>query len=217
MRIYKAFPTAVYEVAGGYGCPLGQAAVFKKIISDQLKIVQFLVQQHPKCASLFSPNGWLPLHLSVTCNCPLDITRLVYDAYPQAVSTSTTIEDGYGGELPINVLMREEDFESENDLSLNTLRFLIDKYPESVGIPNVYGDTAYSISADKPDFVKRLILRAKPDLNPQEHADLNYAARRMALFLGFIANTGAMTGEPSIWIKLREHDLNLFKRVVSYL
>jgi hypothetical protein len=94
------------------------------------------------------------------------------------------------------------------------LRFLIDKYPESVGILNAAGETAYSLSEHMPAFVKRLILRAKPDLNPQEHADLNYEARRMALFLGFVAMSA---GKPSIWIKLQMCDMNLFKRVVSYL
>ena len=142
--------------------------------------------------------------------------KLVYAAYPEAVRAADV--DGW---LPVHVLLSKATFESESDEATDKLRFLLKEYPESVAkltTPRSNRNrptSPYLLSRDKNEVVRRLVLRAMPSLNPQEHAELNYAARRMGLFLGTAA--AVVEGEQSIFNRLRENDESLFKRVVIFL
>ena len=99
------------------------------------------------------------------------------------------------------------------------LRTLLDLYPEAVGIEAGIAEcrkTPYQIAVDKevePNYL-RMLLRAVPDLNHVELRRLNYAVRRMAMFLAF---TAVSTYDRLILPRLRFAKMDLLKRVVSFL
>jgi hypothetical protein len=129
--------------------------------------------------------------------------------------------------------------DNENDPRVDMLRFLLHHYPESALVPvPIDGDddddedeeaepttqNLYDIAVnyEKADHVRRLILRAAPSCDPPELHKLNYAARRMALFLAF----AAVTSDPppnSMVHTLRGlmvgygTDMPLLKHVISFL
>ena len=86
-----------------------------------------------------------------------------------------------------------------------------------VEIVVVYRKTPYQMDVDKnlPPYYLRLLLRAAPDLNPAELHRLNYAERRMAMFLAFRARTYAT--EPPFLARLRFAKMDLVKHVISFL
>ena len=71
--------------------------------------------------------------------------------------------------------------------------------------------TAYQFSLFKPTFVQRLMLNAKPDMNIQRYRELNYNARKMGMFLGFIAKTA---DDKLLSLKL---NYDVFRVIISFL
>ena len=155
----------------------------------------------------------------------MEIVKLMYSAYPEAVSTISP-----GGCLPIHALLYRRndgnDFPYENGFAMNCFRFLLSKYPESVDITFEGGDTLYryalrygrhSCFTREADRLKRLVLRVQPSLYPNTFMQLNYAARRMALFVGCVAHT-----EDAVPTLLRKISISasgdiLFRLVLSFL
>jgi len=102
-------------------------------------------------------------------------------------------------------------------------------YPEAAGIEvqgkrcyNGLGDvdvklTPYQMAVDKGlnTYYLRMILRTAPELNPAELQQLNWAERRMAMFLAFRAAASDPT--PLLMARLRFNNKELVKRVVSFL
>jgi hypothetical protein len=88
--------------------------------------------------------------------------------------------------------MTEGLFESPLSVEADMLRYLLRHYPAAVTIPagpddgdmNVY---QLAVKHKHPDFVRRLLLRAAPELDPDELHRLNYEERRIALFLAHCA------------------------------
>ena len=60
-----------------------------------------------------------------------------------------------------------------------------------------------------------MLLRATPDLDPAELHRLNWAERRMAMFLAFRAVTTDIT--PLLMARLRFENKDLVKHIVSFL
>ena len=77
--------------------------------------------------------------------------------------------------------------------------------------------TPYQLAIDGnlPPYYLRLLLRAAPDLNPAELHRLNYAERRMAMFLAFKAVTSQK--KPVVLKRLCFENKDLVKHVMSYL
>jgi hypothetical protein len=83
-------------------------------------------------------------------------------------------------------------FESPLSAETNMLRYLLRHYPAAVTIragPDDGNKNVYELAIEHkhPDFVRRLLLRAAPELDPDELRRLNFAERRMALFLAHCA------------------------------
>ena len=96
---------------------------------------------------------------------------------------------------------------------------LLHLYPEAVGIEGGVGDykkSPYQLAVDKNvnSYFLRIMLRAVPDLNPVELHRLNYAERRMAMFLAFKA---VSTDDHLLLPRLRFVNKDLLKRVISFL
>jgi hypothetical protein len=100
-------------------------------------------------------------------------------------------------------------------------RWLLRLYPEAAGIEGGVGaahkKTPYQLAVDDelPGYYIRLLLRAAPTLNPAELHRLNYAERRMAMFLAFKAMSGTL--QAPLLARLRGVDKDLVQRVVSFL
>ena len=144
-------------------------------------------------------NGWLPLHCLIKWNAEslreslfskeADYFRLLLRWYPEAAG----IEGGV-----------DEDDEDEDE----------DEDEEDAPI---FRKTPYQLAVDEnlPPYYLRLLLRAAPDLNPIELQRLNYAERRMAMFVTFNAVTSQL--QPLLLKRLRFENKDLVKHVVSFL
>jgi hypothetical protein len=101
-------------------------------------------------------------------------------------------------------------------------RWLLHLYPAAAGIEGgVFADgkkTPYLMAVNEklPDYYLRLLLRAAPTLNPAELHRLNFAERRMAMFLAFKAVT-AMLQKPFLLARLRGVHKDLVQRVITFL
>jgi hypothetical protein len=100
-------------------------------------------------------------------------------------------------------------------------RWLLHLYPDAAGIEGGVGPafkkTPYQLAVDGklPDYYLRLLLRAAPTLHPAELHRLNFAERRMAMFLAFRAVAATM--EAPLLARLRGENKDLVQRVVSFL
>mmetsp|Transcript_4613 Transcript_4613/g.4739 ORF Transcript_4613/g.4739 Transcript_4613/m.4739 type:complete len:99 (+) Transcript_4613:23-319(+) len=96
---------------------------------------------------------------------------------------------------------------------------LIKKYPQAIRRVDSYGTTPYSIAKfmNTPDWVRRLLLRGAPSLDPDELIRFNYMERRMAIFLFFVAVS--KNGGRMLFTRIRKASLssNLIRRIVRFL
>ena len=189
----------------------GNTPLHDKIIYFNFPVVQILCEAggqeqirapvvHPTDVNNYS-NGWLSLHillfthskslrdspLSKEANC----FRLLLRMYPEAVGIQGGVEVIVDGE-------DEDDEDNEEDAPL-------------------YRKTPYQIAVDEdlPPYYLRLLLRATPNLNPAELHRLNYAERRMVMFLAFKAVTSQK--KPVVLKRLCFENKDLVKYVVSFL
>jgi len=207
-KVIREFsPTALYDHNGFSLSPLLLA-----IDGNRLDLVDYIGSEYPGCAEVVTTSGQLPLHIAALKSICSIFQPLIL-AYPKAI-----ISPDIYGHLPIHLLLMNRTAIICNlEDSMEFLRHMIHHYPQCVGIYDTYGHTAYSLAVNYhyPDIVKRLLLRAMPWLGPQVLSDLNYNARRLAMFLGYCSITEE--GQQSIWHLLRERDLTIFKHAVSYL
>ena len=129
-------------------------------------------------------HGWLPLHM------------FIFSHYAQLLSC-----------LPFSD-------------AADCLRMLLRLYPEAMGIEASTGGahrkTPYQLAVDNnvDPYYLRMMLRALPDYNPADLHRLNYAERRMAMFLAFKA---VSSDDRLLLPRLRFTNKDLLKRVVSFL
>ena len=100
------------------------------------------------------------------------------------------------------------------------LRSMLRWYPEAAGIVAGNGTSQkspYQLAVDSkfPPYYLRMLLRAAPDHNPTELHRLNFAERRMAMFLAFRAISKEV--KPLFLARLRFENKDLVKHIVSFL
>jgi hypothetical protein len=144
---------------------------------------------------------------------------------PVAHPTKATHE--HNGHLPLHRFIYYQSYSLKTVSQATTseeadmFRWLLRLYPEAAGIEGGVGTdkkTPYQQAVDKklPDYYLRLLLRAAPTLDPAELHRLNYAERRMAMFLAFKAATARLQ-KPFLLARLRGENKDLVQRVVSFL
>jgi hypothetical protein len=224
--LLDVYPGAVKQNIDFYGTPLHQTACQTQ---NRKQIISILYDAYPEAASLAAKGTlWLPLHASADLGNYLSICEL-YKLYPEAVSRKDA-----EGSLPLHILLANKDpvmytFAPTSEETA-ALRFLLSKHPAAVGVanglgraPSAVGHTAYDISVREGlnPHVRRLLLRARPETDPEELHRLNYAERRGAMFLAFSAvypESGTMI--KSFPVLRRFVDLghmDVLKHVVTYL
>jgi len=126
------------------------------------------------------------------------------------------------GRLPLHVLIYHHASTLKTtplSEAADAFRLLLRLYPEAAGtvggIGATHKKTPYQLAVREglPTYYHRLLLRAAPDLDPAELRRLNWAERRMAMFVAFagVAKTRLLL------VKLRMANMNLLEHVVSYL
>ena len=137
------------------------------------------------------------------------------------VAHPTDVNWTYSGWLPLHFLISNHSISLRDSLlskEADCFRMFLRWYPEAAGIEGVvYKKTPYQLAMDKnlPPYYRRLLLRAAPDLNPAELHRLNYAERRMAMFLAFRARTSNI--DPPFLARLRCAKKDLVKYIMSFL
>ena len=189
--------------------------------------VKYLCSRYPELIHQRNGSGKTPLHLALgnsyagvsTANylCEVGGQELV-----RAPIIHPTKQSGW---LPLHSMISsawQHGLTSPLSEGADFFRLMLRWYPEAAGIAaGRPGDlkTPYQLAADDPTHVDpyflRLLLRAAPDLDPAELHRLNYAERRMAMFLAFRA--AASNPSPLLMARLRFVNKDLVKRVVSFL
>jgi hypothetical protein len=121
------------------------------------------------------------------------------------------------GMLPLRLLVKHNPFTSNISVEADCFRYLLNLYPAAASIKDGADDSPYDIAVEKnldSSFIRSL-LSTDPTIKTEERRELNYAARREAMFLVFRAMNSSH--QPSIWVKFRFKKLDLLQHVVSYL
>lgn len=204
--VTQCYPGAMNVITEGIGTPLHHA-----VSASNIQTTQYMLKYFPHIVRVPNKQGYLPIHVAAGRE-SLEILKAVYYAYPEGMRVYTN-----SGKLPLHVHANQE-FDTdicENDKVADILRFLLKVDPEAVGIADGNGVKPFDVCPRENAIFRRLLLRAKPELNYPEYRELNYQPRRMGLFLSFSAINAY--GIPSIWVRLRNADMKLLHLALSFL
>ena len=190
--------------------------------------VRYLCTRYPAMILQRDEEGDTPL-LDATWHKNIPAMQILCEAGGQEhvrvpVAHLTNANVAYNGWLPLHCLINwnaESLRDSLLSKAADCFRMLLRMYPEGAGIEGgvgaVYKMNPYQLAVDKnlPSYYLRLPLRAAPDLNPAELHRLNYAERRMAMFLAFKAVPSQP--KPLLLKRLRFENKDLVKHVISFL
>ena len=144
------------------------------------------------------------------------------EAASAAVVHPTRANHPYNGQLPLHWLINyNADTMTSAPLSeaADAFRLLLCLYPEAAGTEGGVGvgnkKTPYQLAVRQGllPYYRRLLLRAAPHVDPAELRRLNWAERRLAMFVAF----AAVAAEAPVLARLRAESRDLVKQVVSYL
>jgi len=186
---------------------------------------RMLCAHYPDMMLQRNDDGYTPLHHSCRGNNVAAVRLLCEAGGREAVSAAvqhpTDPRHYLNGWLPLHsfvtfyaAILTKEPLSAAADV----FRLLLRLYPEAAGIKGGIGVgkmTAYQVALqyDLPAYYLRLLLRAAPDLNPAELCRLNWAARRQAMFVTFVA----VAKSRSLLSRLRATNKELLKHVMSFL
>ena len=187
--------------------------------------VRFLCTRYPAMLLQRDDNGGTPLHSAIYFE-NIPAMQILCEAGGQELArlpVAHPTDDNYwsNGWLPLHFLISDNAISLRGSLlskEADCFRMFLRWYPEAAGIEGVvYKKTPYQLAMDKnlPPYYRRLLLRAAPDLNPAELHRLNYAERRMAMFLAFRARTSNI--DPPFLARLRCAKKDLVKYIMSFL
>ena len=189
--------------------------------------VRFLCSRYPAMILQRDSGGNTPLHSAISLK-NIPAVQILCEAGGQElarlpVAHPTDANYTSNGWLPLHILINyQTDLLRDSFLSkaADFFRVLLHLYPETAGIEGGVGvdkKTPCQLAVDKnlPPYYLRLLLHAAPNLNPAELHRLNYAERRMAMFLAFRAVPSQP--EPLLMARLRFAKKDLVKHVISFL
>ena len=212
----------------------GSANLLRLVVGDQESTtsvmeakVRFLCSRYPAMILQRNDEGDTPLHGAIFIN-NIPAVQMLCEVGGQEqvrvpVAHPTNNNYWLNGWLPLHYLIDWHDESLRNSLlskAADCFRMLLRMYPEAAGIEGGVGaskKTSYQLAVNEKlsSYYLRLLLRAAPDLNPAELHRLNFAERRMAMFLAFKAMTKNV--EPLLLARLRFEKMDLVKHVISFL
>ena len=192
---------------------------------DQAAKARLLCSRYPAMMLQRDDEGRTPLHVAIP-NLAADAVLALCQAGGREVASAPVVhptdpEYDFNGWLPLHSIVhygwRLKEASMLSPLA-DTFRLLLRMYPEAAGIEAGEGEqkqTPYQLAVDRglPTYYRRLLLRAAPDLDPEELRNLNWEDRQQAMFLAF----RALGATPPLLARLRYENKDLVKHVVSFL
>ena len=192
------------------------------------EVVDYIAERLPADAiRQRNGQGELPLHFAV-CKPNAAVLRTIYERYPEAVK----LPDNHGN-FPLHSLFHTQQEECGQEVCM--LRMLLSWYPDAVAIrnhpiledddDNPGDETPWEICIrnEWPRAALRLLLNACPSAHPAMRRQLNYEARRGALFLLLAAQPADPEQPAELLRRLRGlvsahgRDMPLIRHIVSFL
>jgi hypothetical protein len=225
--LLKAYPESQYETDSGNNnflhCALCDPRQDRGPVNSK---VQYLCGHCPDLLKMSQNEGLTPLmyHLLIA-ELELDINTIMIMC--EADLTIVTEKCQYprlNQKLPLHLILGKDMFTFTSCVTVEAdcFRYLLRLYPAAAGIKDGWDKSPYdkALARDMDVYFIRLLLNADPTIDPQRRRELNFTARKEAMFLAFRAVSSGQ--EPSIWNKLR----SLYERrqlpvllmqVISYL
>ena len=185
--------------------------------------VSFLCSRYPAMIFQSDSDGFTSLHAAIFAK-NITVGLALCEAGGQElirapIAHPTDADYSFNGRLPLHSLITWNAESLRGSLiskEADCFRLLLRLYPEAAGIEGSV-DTPYRMAVDKdlPLYYRRLLLRAAPDLDRAELHRLNYAERRMAMFLAFVAQSTSI--DPLLLPRLRNRNKDLVMHVISFL
>ena len=231
--LMRAYPESVdlYDIITRV-VPLHRRSMGSIESADTLSLVQLHVTQLPdSVGKLRESTGSLPFHYACYKG-QIKIVQFLYEKYPEAISFFTPC-----GRLPLHLVIENCD-ECNNPSEMSDyediIRFLVRHYPQAANRKKVFSEeededptrmlkTPIELCRDSKVSIstQRLLLRACPEADEQRWRQLNYEARREALFLAFVAISRQQGPESLVWQLRRlmhlDKSMSLLKHVMSFL
>jgi ankyrin repeat protein len=210
--------------------------------SDMVALVESHIRRFPDSVrQIDEKTGDLPLHRACRRRNP-QVVKLIYEKYPGAITRFS-----HNGRLPLHIAIDAHDFcELIDDYRHRPLfdeivRFLVSRCPESVNMKKTFDDDVEEgddgddndermtespiemISVHVlPTATHRLLLRLCPEADEELWRQMNYRARREAMFIAFAAITRQQQGTQSfVWqirrLMLMDQSMSLLKHVISFI
>jgi len=211
VKILEAtYPESLSVNVPEYGTPLHQAACWQSV-----EVVVYLYVCRPQSIQEVTTWGHTPLHksaISRVSSCA--VLHAVFNFYPDAIRAVD-----YNGNTPLHNAVDRLYSVSPVSEYADKFRFLLKTFPEATSIVNNDDDTPYSYCANDgaSEYFLRLLLRAGSDDGMEDLKRLNYASRRVALFLFFKAVR--IDNKLTIFSQINQtsNGKSLVKRVIEYL
>lgn len=206
-EVLRAYPEAISMSSAD---DLNNTPLMKAVISGNEDCVRFICEHYPD--TILTPNihGRNAFHLAAEGD-SVEILRLLDAAAPQCV----TLPDREG-KLALHLFADvHQEIIHERDREAECLKYLLRRYPQAASMVDTAGNTPLTLCNAENTYVRRLLLMADPAQGVAELRRLNYAARRMGIFLAFAAINA--DGIPNVFCNVRSKDSHLLKEVLSYL
>ena len=186
-----------------------------------LEVVTYLSSKYPELIHSRDAGGRNPLHWAMLFDDRnLDMMQIMCTSDPLVARDVSN-----DSRTPLHLLVQRGKFTDPLHKDGACLRYLLNIYPEAAGLgmgqgeAQAQGATPYTLAVERgaevhPHYL-RLLLNAAPDQNPAEMRRVNYAERRVGMFLFYSAVfSGA---DPTIFARLRIGHPALVKKVMSFL
>jgi ankyrin repeat protein len=175
--IYQQYPGAISRLDSDAGLPFHIACS----LNSNIDVVKFLYSMLPSAISTVQDYGVLPLHLACSQNPKIEILQFLLSTYPDAVRA--TDDQRW---LPLHCVVNNKQL-LYSTKHYDFIQMIVKAYPEAVTIRNGHGDlhTPYDSFCilHASDQIKRLLLKASPDLDIDLYHELNWEARRAVVLL----------------------------------
>jgi hypothetical protein len=184
--------------------------------------IKFLTTENPAMLKMYNDWGATPLlnYCDNNEDPKMRIISALIAADDEIIMQGGCIasELNYHFNLPLHLVVRSSPLLlSPLSETADIMRYFIDLYPEAISVKNAHQKYSYDYAVEKemnPYFI-RILLKSDPTINPTLLYNLNYAERRLAMFISF----GAVSKNTkvSIWASLRFENKDLLKKVISFL
>jgi hypothetical protein len=148
-------------------------------------IVQYLCDRHPDFLLMTDDFGQIPLNAGHNFN--LEIIKIMCQK-EQTIISHVCHRDNtrYDGKLPLHHIVNTL-YGPLSDEG-NRFRYTLNLYPAAAGIRDAEGNSPYDIAIQRgiSFYFRRLLLNADHTTESKIWRDLNYAARKEAMFLAYL-------------------------------